>query len=134
MKIDVIRNKFLWKGNRSNSSIHKLVNWERTCVSKSDGDFGVINLKIFNVSLCKCFGKPQSKGLLPVKFYLSLLFLFQAYIASKWQPLILPSRTTSSSPMNLFGMIFIGSWGSGNNIRCWIDKWHDNLSPISLPQ
>ncbi|KAJ4820751.1 RNA-directed DNA polymerase (reverse transcriptase)-related family protein [Rhynchospora pubera] len=49
--LDKVRRNFIWKGPHSSSKAIHLVSWDKMCLSKAYGGFGLINLKLQNISL-----------------------------------------------------------------------------------
>ncbi|KAJ4779223.1 RNA-directed DNA polymerase (reverse transcriptase)-related family protein [Rhynchospora pubera] len=64
--IDRLRRDFIWKGPAQQNRGVNLLSWDRVCLPKSLGGFGLLNLTLHNISLLlrwlwRIYDKPQSQ-------------------------------------------------------------------------
>ncbi|KAJ4810222.1 RNA-directed DNA polymerase (reverse transcriptase)-related family protein [Rhynchospora pubera] len=129
--IDKIRRGFIWGRSPGGSNDIPLLAWDRVCLPKSFGGFGISNLQLLNLSLLlrwlwRLFDKQTSQWTLIAKLL----------IASRNQESPLSWSTHGSffwkdllQLRHLFSISTIATIGDGKNTLFWYANWgHSHLS------
>ena len=112
--IDKMRRNFLWKGNNPEacSGGHCLINWPTTCLPKSKGGLGILDLDRF------------ARGL-----RLRWLWLRWKSKDRTWTAMKLPCDSTDEDLFNASTMVTVGN---GKIAEFWKSSWIHGQAPKSI--
>ncbi|KAJ3688101.1 hypothetical protein LUZ61_017265 [Rhynchospora tenuis] len=124
--IDCIRRDFIWGASSSNKRAMHLLSWDRVCLPKSFGGFGLLNLKLKNIALLlrwwwRLYNNPHT-----------LWTEFARLLFAKQDPSIPPIAWNATGSFFWKDLLSIRSYfqlstttvvGSGLNTSFWYDNW-----------
>ncbi|KAJ3687601.1 hypothetical protein LUZ61_016765 [Rhynchospora tenuis] len=124
--IDRIRRDIIWGASSSNKRAMHLLSWDRVCLPKSFGGFGLLNLKLQNIALLlrwwwRLYNNPHT-----------LWTEFARLLFAKQDPSIPPIAWNATESFFWKDLLSIRSYfqlstttvvGSGLNTSFWYDNW-----------